>query len=129
MPFGHRRIEVGLMLRDAMFVNGILTNSEAWHNITKQNIEDLEVMDRMLLRNILGAHAKVHTEFLYLETGATPLKNVITSRRLLYLQTILKRPHSEVIRKVYEAQRKNPPKGDWVKQVDEDHDIICFVEK
>ena len=26
MPFGHRRIEVGMMLRDAMFVNGILTN-------------------------------------------------------------------------------------------------------
>ena len=27
MPFGHRRVEVGLMLRDAMFVNGILCNS------------------------------------------------------------------------------------------------------
>ena len=56
MPFGHRRIEVGLMLRDAMFVNGILTNSEAWHSISDQNIEDLELMDRMLLRYILGAH-------------------------------------------------------------------------
>ena len=66
---------------------------------------------------------------MYLETGATPLKNVITSRRLIYLQTILKRPHSELIRKIYEAQRKNPVKGDWVKQVDEDLDIIGLVEK
>ena len=29
MPFGHRRVQVGLMLRDAMFANGILCNSEA----------------------------------------------------------------------------------------------------
>ena len=36
MPFGHRRIEVGIMLRDAMFVNGILTNSEVWHSITNK---------------------------------------------------------------------------------------------
>ena len=36
MPFGHRRVQVGLMLRYAMFANGILCNSEAWHNITKK---------------------------------------------------------------------------------------------
>ena len=33
MPFGHRRVQVGLMLRDAIFVNGVLLNSEAWHSI------------------------------------------------------------------------------------------------
>ena len=129
MPFGHRRIEVGLMLRDAMFVNGILTNSEVWHSITNKNIEDLEVMDRMLLRYILGAHAKVQTEFLYLETGATPLKQVITSRRLMYLQAILKRPHTELVRKVFEAQKENPVKGDWSEQVKEDLEIIGMVDK
>ena len=107
-----------------MFVNGILTNCEAWHSITKQHIEDLEVMDRMLLRYILVAHAKVQTEFLYLETGAIPLKHVITSRRLMYLKTILNRPQTEIIRQVYEAQKENPVKGDWVKHVEEDFDMI-----
>ena len=33
---GHRRVQVGLMLRGAMFANGILCNSEAWHNITNK---------------------------------------------------------------------------------------------
>ena len=33
MPFGHRRVEVGIMLRNALFVNGVLCNSEAWHSI------------------------------------------------------------------------------------------------
>ena len=31
MPFGKRRLQIGLMLRDAMFVNGVLCNSESWH--------------------------------------------------------------------------------------------------
>ena len=57
------------MLRDAMFANGILCNSEAWHNITKKHIEELEVMDRSLLKYILNAHSKVQDEFLYLESG------------------------------------------------------------
>ena len=56
MPFGFRRVEVGLILRNAMFLNGILCNSEAWHTISKKHIEELEVMDRSLLRYITGAH-------------------------------------------------------------------------
>ena len=39
MPSGHSRVEVGLMLRDAMFVNGVLCNSEAGHAITNRHIE------------------------------------------------------------------------------------------
>ena len=38
MPFGHRRIEIGLILRDAMFANGLLCNSEVWHSITQKPI-------------------------------------------------------------------------------------------
>ena len=50
MPFGHRRIrrEVGLLLRDAMFVNGFFTSCEAWHSISKRNIKYIEVMDKSL---------------------------------------------------------------------------------
>ena len=120
MPFGHRRIEVGLMLRDAMFVNGILTNSEAWHSISKKNIEDLEVMDRSLLRYITGAHAKTQNEFLYLETGALNIEQTIANRRMMYLQTLLKRPENEITKKVYKSQKKNPVKGDWVDMVKKD---------
>ena len=88
--------------------------SEAWHSITEQHIKDLEVMDRMLLQYILGAHSIKHSEFLYLETGATPLKQVITCRRIIYLHTILKRPATELTHKVYKAQQESPVKGDWV---------------
>ena len=71
----------------------------------------------MLLRYITNSHAKVQTEFLYLETGTIPLKQVINNRRMMYLQNILKRPQDEIVKKVYEAQKENPVNGDWVKYV------------
>ena len=33
-PFGNKKIQVGLMLREAMFLNGVLHSSESWHGIT-----------------------------------------------------------------------------------------------
>ena len=59
MVFGHRRVEVGQILRDAIFVNVVLTISEAWHSITiKKNIEELKVMDSILNQYIIGAMQK-----------------------------------------------------------------------
>ena len=127
MPFGHRRVQVGLMLRDAMFANGILCNSEAWHSITNKHIEELEVMDRSLLKYILNAHSKVQNEFLYLETGALRIKEIIMSRRCLYLQTILKRDNEELTKKIYNAQKANPIKGDWILMVKKDFEEIGLI--
>ena len=124
MPFGHRRVEVGLMLRDAMFVNGVLCNSEARHSITEKNIEDLQVMDRSLLRHITKAHAKVQTEFIYLETGAIPIKQMMMNRRMMYQQNILKRSPDELLRQVYEAQKENPVRGDWIKMINNDFETL-----
>ena len=87
-PFGSKKIQVGLMLREAMFLNGVLHSSEAWHGLTATQIAQIELVDHHLMRTILGAHSKTPTEFLYLETGALPVKYVITSRRLNYLKHI-----------------------------------------
>ena len=127
MPFGHRRVQVGLMLRDAMFVNGVLTNCEAWHSISKKNIEELEIMDRSLIRYIVGAHAKTQNEFLYLEIGALNIEQTIANRRLMYLQTLLKRPENEITKRVYECQKKNPTKGDWVEMVKSDFSNVGMI--
>ena len=127
MPFGHRRVEVGLMLRDAMFVNGILCNSEAWHAILEKHIEQFEVMDRSLLKYIINAHSKVQNEFLYLETAAIPIRASIASRRMMYLQNILKRPSTEMINKVYEAQKLTSVNGDWV-ELGKNYSETCNIE-
>ena len=35
IPFGKHEIEVAMKLREAMLINGLLYNSEAWHGVTK----------------------------------------------------------------------------------------------
>ena len=52
MPFGRYRVEADLKLRNAMFLNGILTNSEVWHGINDEDIGKLEEVDECLLRKI-----------------------------------------------------------------------------
>ena len=97
VPLGKYKLEIGLKLRQAMLINGILYNSEAWHSLSEQDILSLQRVDEMLLRYLLNSHSKVPTEFLYLESGALPIKFIIASRRMNYCQTILKRDDEENI--------------------------------
>ena len=120
MPFGKRRLQIGLMLRDAMFVNGVLFNSEAWSSINHKHIEEIETIDRTLMRFLVGAHAKTPSEILYLETATIPLRYTMSIRRLMYHQSILSRSEDELIKKVYEEQKLNPLRGDWIEKLKED---------
>ena len=119
-PFGNKKIQVGLMLRDSMFLNGVLHSSEAWHGVTAAQIAQLEVVDHHLMRTILSAQAKTPIEFLYLETGALPVKYVMMSRRLNFLKHIHMQAEHELLKRVFLAQKEAPKKGDWWETVKDD---------
>ena len=127
-PFGNKRIQVGLMLREAMFLNGVLYSSEAWHGVTEAHISQIELVDHQLLRKILNSHAKTPVEFLYLETGALPVRFVIASKRINYLNHIHRTQEHELLKRVFTAQQENPSKGDWYKLVQQDL-IQCSIEE
>ena len=120
IPLGRFRIDIGLKLRQAMFINATIFNSEAWHNIKNTDIQRLEKVDECLLRKILNCHSKTPLEMLFLETGTLPLRFVIASRRILYYQTIIKRNDSELTKQVLLAQKINPSNGDFIKLVEND---------
>ena len=109
-----------------MLINGILTNSEVLYGITKNEISDLEKVDEYLIRQILQAHSKTPIEMLYLETGVVPIKYIIINRRLSYLKHILNTNEHELIRKVYEAQKRRPVENDWILMVQTDKTEINF---
>ena len=98
MTLGHWRIESGLRLRQAMFINGTLFNSEAWHGITKKDTEIFEKVDEALLRGILNAHPKIPIEALYLETKSIPIRFILASRRLMFMHAILQKNKEELVR-------------------------------
>ena len=109
-----------MKLREAMLLNGVLYNSEAWHGVTMKQIESLESIDEALLRTILKAHSKTPKEFLYLETGAVPLRWIFAQRRIIFLKHIMEKHDEELIKKVFLAQMEHPNQGDFVLLVKKD---------
>ena len=85
VPLGKYKLEIGLKLRQAMLLNGVLFNSEVWHSISEKEIRRLEEVDEHLLRCMVKAHAKTPLEFVYLETGAIPIRHVIACISINYL--------------------------------------------
>ena len=124
IPLGKYKMEIGLKLRQAMLLNGVLYNSEAWHGVTDSDIKLIETIDEYLLRSLVNGHSKTPIEFLYLEAGAVPIRFLISSRRMIYLQTILKRDDGELIKKIYKAQARNPTPGDFVELLKTDFNKI-----
>ena len=120
VPLGKYKIEIGLLLRQAMLVNGLLYNSEAWHSVSNSDLVPLEKIDENLLRFVLGAHAKAPLETLYLESGAIPIRYIVASRRMCYLQTIVKRDDTELTKRVFNAQLEYSCHGDYVQLVKSD---------
>ena len=98
-------------------ISTLLTNSEAWHNVTTKDIENLESIDEQLFRNILEVPATTPKEMLYLELGCRPVRFLIKQRRIMFLQYILKQDETSLIYQVLEAQYENPTKNDWILEV------------
>ena len=124
IPLGKYRLEIGLKLRQAMFINGILFNSEAWHAVNQTDIKTLETIDEHLLRSLVKGHSKTPLEFLYLEAGALPIRFLMSSRRMIYFQTILKRDENELVKKILKAQMENPSSGDFIEHIKSDFEMI-----
>ena len=120
IPLGTKRLETGLTLRESWFLNGTLYNSEVWCNLSESNLKQIGILDRKILRCILGAHSKSPCEMLYLETNLIQIPDIVSTRRLMYYQNILKRQSDEIVKKVFLAQQKNPCKGDWIELVMDD---------
>ena len=123
-PLGYRRITAGLLFRKSLLINTMLFNSEAWHDITDTQIEAFEKIDEALIRGLVSGHSKIPLPALYLETGQVPIRYIIATRRILYLQTILQREPDELIRKVYTAQKDDPSDGDFCQLVIQDCQLI-----
>ena len=97
-------VEIALLLRNTVFINGMLSNAEVWYNFTKAEVEEFEKVDRSFLQKILGVPKSVPSIGLYLEFGAMPLSVIIKGRRLNYLHKILRSQTNSMLYKVFMVQ-------------------------
>ena len=103
-----------------LLISSLLTNAEAWYNLTNAEVSELEKVDEDMFRKVLECPISTPKEFLYLELGVSPIRNIIRSRRLNFLHYILHEDDQSLIYQFLEAQRLNPVKNDWCQTVVED---------
>ena len=113
ISLGFFYMDIGLVFRESMLINGILTNSEVWYNVGEDHFKVLESADKDLMKRIFDAHSKTPSELFYLETRKIPIRFLISKRRLNYLWQILTRSDDELIKKIYNTQKVKTTKGDW----------------
>ena len=117
ISLGFYYVDIALVLRESMLINGIITNAEVWYNVNEEHYKILEAADKDLFRNIFNAHSKTASELFYLETGKIPIRFVISKRRFGYLWQILTRSDEELIKKIYQTQSLIVTKGDWYQMI------------
>ena len=110
--FGKYYFEVALVLRSSLLVSSILLNSEAWVNLTDNDIRGLEQTDEILLSKITEAEANTSNAFKYLELGILPLRFEIMKRKVIFLQYVLKQDKTSMIYRVFDATKENSIKND-----------------
>ena len=120
IPYGQFYFEVAILLRNSLLVSSMLTNTEAWYNITKSEMELLETIDLQFLRSILKAPKCTPREMLFLELGCVPFRHLIMKRRILFLHYILNEERTSMLYKFLIAQIRNKKKKDWISQVLDD---------
>ena len=111
--FGKYFFKVAVILRNSHLVSSLLTNAEAWYNVTQANIDLLESVDKSLLRRVLDCPMSTPKEMLYLELGIVPIRYIIKMRRLNFLQYILQEDEDCLIHTFLKAQLEKPTRGDW----------------
>ena len=112
VSFGNYYFEIAMTLRKSMFFNAILTNLEIWYNLKQSEIDDLEDLDRLLLRKVFGTLSSCSKEALFLESGAIPIGVIIKSRRVKYLNYLVKENPESMLSKFFYAQWQNEAKND-----------------
>ena len=117
---GKEHFELATLLRSRCLVSGKIFNCEAWYKITLKPIKLLEREDEHLIRKVLGCQSKTPKHSMYLELGWLPLRNMIQSRRLNFLKYMLNQKEISLVKQVYNEQKFNSQKGDWVKDVEKD---------
>ena len=118
---GRYYYEAANTLRASLLLSTVLSNSEAWVNLSNKNIEDLEAVDEKFLRSIFSdANVKTPLELLYLETGNIPIRFILKSRRINFLHYILNDKDNSLLSSIFRAQCNQPVKGDWITTVRED---------
>ena len=76
----------------------------------------------MLMRSIFNTPFSTPIESVQLESGLIGISNLIKTRMITFLHYLVKRDESEMLSRLFKAQRHYPVRNDWTSQVKLDLD-------
>ena len=91
-----------------------------WKRVSPKQVEQLEALDKLLLRKFLNTPVSTPCEGILLEFGVLSIGTIMKARRVNFLHTLLKTSKEEMLFKVFKAQLSDPVKHDWTVQVQKD---------
>ena len=106
ISLGHYHFEIGLVLRDSMLVSKLVSSSEIWYNVSKEQLRKLEEVYEMYFMRLFQAPTSVPGLSLYIECAKLPVRFVCQARRLQYYWHILHLSENELVYKFYPEARK-----------------------
>ena len=89
ISFGHHTFEMGILFRNSMLINSLLSSSETLYGINEKHIQILEKCDRDLLTRLFSVPFTCSYEAVFLESGCLPVRFILQGRRLVYYWTLL----------------------------------------
>ena len=88
-PYGKFEFKASKLMKEAILISGLLTNSESWIIITKTDLKQLEKPDIILQRNILSTSGNPSNCFMQLELVLIPVNYVIMQKSMKFLHYIM----------------------------------------
>ena len=120
MSLGKHYFKTAFLLRESMFLNGVIYSSESWYRVTEEEIEELEKLDNILLRYIFEVPQSAPVVSLFLESGSVRIRNILKARRMNFLHQLANLDKQEMEYKFFKCQWDHPSPQDWTEQVKND---------
>ena len=98
-------------------MNGTTTNTEVWYGLNDSDIQELDALDRELIRRAFGCPFSVPAEAGHLELGLVPVRFIVKERRVNYLHYLATSEKDKLLYKFFMTQWTNPCKSDWTEKV------------
>ena len=110
VSFGISYFEIAVALREAHLINGMLSSIDVLYGLKKKETDELEMVDKILLRNILEAPVSSCVESLYLELGVIPIHILLKARRIVYFHYLVNLDTKEMLYKFFKLNLNMHPR-------------------
>ena len=117
VTLGSFTIETTLLLYNSIYLASLLYNSQSWSCLKRKDINKLQGNQLSFLKRLLHSPKCTPTSILLGETGILPIEYEINSRKLVFLQHILKLDPTDPVKTCYYEQLKYEHENNWANEI------------